>query len=279
MVGPSQKRAAVEVLKSKGISERSACKLVGLERSTLRYSPVPPRDTALRALVKDLAGKHRRAGYRRLHLKVLKQGITVNHKAIWRIYREEGLQVRRRRRKKIRLQRQPMEAARFANEVWSMDFIWDRTSQGDPLKFLVVMDDFTRELLIFEPARSMGSTEVILLLENAIVWNGKPARLRSDNGSEFTSHQFLAWSYKQRIEQFLIQPGKPNQNANVESLNGKIRDEFLNENWFRNLEEARMMAYQFQEEYNKVREHSSLAGLTPLEFKQKMAMIASQSLG
>ena len=279
MVGPSQKRAAVKVLQTKGMSERSACRLVGLDRTTLRYVPVPPKDGELRALVKELAAKYRRAGYRRLHWKVLKRGFAVNHKAVERIYNEEGLQVRRRRRKKILIQRQPMEAARFINEVWSMDFIWDRTVKGVPLKFFVVMDDFTKELLVLEPAMSMGSFEVIQLLEGAIAWNGRPVRIRSDNGSEFTSHKFVAWTYEQRIEHFLIQPGKPNQNAMVESLNGKIRDEFLNENWFRTLDDAKDQARRFKEEYNTEREHSSLARLTPLEFKQKMTTTISQQVG
>jgi putative transposase len=278
MVGPSHKRAAVKVLQDKGISERAACRLVGLDRTTHRYIPVPPKDGELRSLVKELAAKYRRAGYRRLHWKVVKRGFAVNHKAVERIYNEEGLQVRRRRRKKVTLQRQPMEAARFINEVWSMDFIWDRTVKGVPLKFFVVMDDFTKELLVLEPAAAMGSFEVIQLLEGTIAWNGKPARIRSDNGSEFTSHRFTAWTYDEKIEHFLIQPGKPNQNAMVESLNGKIRDEFLNENWFRTLVDAQAQALQFKEEYNTDREHSSLARLTPVEFKRKMTSTLSQQM-
>ena len=130
MVGPSQKRAAVKVLQEKGISERSACRLVALDRSTQRYSPVAAKDDELRNLIKDLANKHRRFGYRRLHLKVLKAGLSVNHKAVQRIYQEEGLQVRRRRRKRMTVQRQPMAAAIAINEVWSIDFLWDRTVRG-----------------------------------------------------------------------------------------------------------------------------------------------------
>ena len=275
MVGPSQRREAVKVLVEFGLSERAACRSVGMERSSHRYQPVPPKDGELRSLIKELAGKYRRFGYRRLHTKVLKKGVIANHKAVQRIYQEEGLQVRKRRGKKLNSIRVPMQEATKLNEVWSMDFIWDRTIKGQALKFLVVMDDFTKELLTLEPARSMSSADVIRHLENAIAWFGKPARIRSDNGSEFTSRRFLLWEHEQGIEHHLIQPGRPMQNGLVESLNGKIRDEFLNERWFLNLEDAKEQAEEFKHLYNTDREHSSLGRLTPAEFKQKLASTLS----
>lgn len=279
MVEPSQRREAVKALKDFGLSERSACRLIGIDRSTHRYRAVPAKDGELRSLVKELANKYRRFGYRRLHLKVLKAGISANHKAVQRVYQEEGLQVRRRRRKKIKYVRQPMSAATKPNEVWSMDFVWDRTVKGQPLKFIVVLDDFTKELLILEPATSMGSLDVIRLLDDAFLWHGKPQTIRSDNGAEFTSTRFITWTHEQGINHFLIQPGRPMQNGMVESLNGKIRDEFLNENWFLNLDDARKQAEQFKKDYNTDREHSSLGRLTPAEFKAKIEQTLSLQVG
>lgn len=265
----------MKVLVLFGLSERAACRLVGVERSTHRYKAVAPKDGELRLLIKELAGKYRRFGYRRLHVKVLKSGILANHKAVQRIYQEEGLQVRRRRRKKIAYTRQPMQEATKPNEVWSMDFIWDRTVKGQPLKFFVAMDDFTKELLVLEPALSMASGDVIRHLENAISWFGKPTRIRSDNGSEFTSRQFLRWGCELGIDHHLIQPGRPMQNGLVESLNGKIRDEFLNERWFLELSDAKEQAEEYQNSYNTDREHSSLGRLTPQEFRQKITSTLS----
>ena len=275
MVEPSHRREAVGVLVEFGLSERTACRLVGVERSTQRYKAVAPKDGELRLLIKELAGRYRRFGYRRLHVKILKSGIVANHKAVQRIYQEEGLQVQRRRRKKIAYTRQPMQEATRPNEVWSMDFIWDRTVKGQPLKFYVVMDDFTKELLVLEPALSMASGDVIRHLQNAISWFGRPGRIRSDNGSEFTSRQFLRWGHEHGVDHHLIEPGRPMQNGLVESLNGKIRDEFLNEHWFLNLEDAKDQAEEFKHLYNTDREHSSLGRLTPTEFKQKLASTLS----
>lgn len=156
-----------------------------------------------------------------------------------------------------------------------MDFIWDRTVKGQPLKFYVVMDDCTKELLVLEPALSMASGDVIRHLDNAISWFGKPARMRSDNGSEFTSQQFLRWGHERDIEHYLIQPGRPMQNGLVESLNGKIRDEFLNERWFLGLEDTKGQAEEFKKSYNTDQEHSSLGRLTPQEFRQKITSTLS----
>lgn len=270
MVGPSQKRDAVKVLRQKGLSERNACCLIGLCRATARYSAKPGRDTVLRDALKEAAGKYRRFGYRRLHLAIARAGIEVNHKAVYRVYREEQLQVQRRRRRKLRIPRIPMPAATKRNQVWSMDFLWDRTIKGLPIKFLVVMDDFTKELLSLDANLSSGSQSVIRVLEDLFLWHGKPAAIRSDNGSEFTSTRFMAWINGSGIEHCLIQPGKPQQNGMVESLNGKIRDEFLNENWFFSISDARDQAFEYQRFFNEERPHSSLRGLTPVEFKKKM---------
>jgi putative transposase len=229
----------------------------------------------LREALKAAASAHRRFGYRRLHLAVAREGWSVNHKAVYRIYREEQLQVRRRRRRKVIIERRPLPVATEPNQGWSMDFIWDRTTKGLQLKFLVVMDDCTKELLAFEPALSSGSSEVIRILGDLILWHGKPRAIRSDNGSEFTSTAFLSWIHGQGIDHFLIQPGKPQQNGMVESLNGKIRDEFLNENWFHSVADARFQAHNFQRYYNQERPHTTLNGLTPMEFKEKLMSTVS----
>lgn len=274
MVGPSHKREAVKVLVEFGLSERAACRLVGIKRSSHRYRAVTPKDGELRQLIKTLAYKHKRRGYRYLHIKALKAGHKVNHKAVQRIYQEEGLQIRKRRRKKIQVVRQPLPAALMPNDCWSMDFIHDTTIDGRSLRFFVVVDDCTRELLAFEAARSMNAKAVVRHLDNAACWYGKPKRIRSDNGPEFVAYALAEWTGDD-IDHHFIQPGKPTQNSKVESLNGKIRDEFLNENQFRNLEDARQQAQRFRDEYNAEREHYSLGNLTPLEFKQKIMQTLS----
>jgi putative transposase len=275
VVGPSQKRDAVKVLREKGLSERTSCGLVGLCRGTARYTAISHGDTAIREGLKKAAEKYHRFGYRRLHLMMNREGIAVNHKAVYRIYREEMLQVRRRRRKKTNIPRIPMPEATEVNQMWSMDFLWDRTISGRSLKFFVVMDDHTRNLLAFQPAYSSGSDEIIRVLSDLMLWHGKPTMIRSDNGSEFTSMKFISWVKANGIHMHFIQPGKPSQNGKVESLNGRIRDEFLNENLFFSLEDAQKQADDFRKYFNEERPHSALHGLTPLEFRQKMTATES----
>lgn len=268
----------MKVIEGKGISERRACQLVGLCRATQRYHPRPDGDAELRERIRSEAERHRRYGYRRVHFCLVRDGIPVNRKRVYRLYREEKLQVRRRRHSKQVVPRIPMPKAESPNEMWSMDFVWDRATTGQQLKYLVIMDDATKELLHFQPYTSCGSAGVIAAFEALLLWYGKPRAVRSDNGSEFTSMRFQSWMRDAGVEQRFIQPGKPQQNGMVESLNSRIRDEFLSENWFTSLRDAELQAREFQRFYNDERPHGSIRSLTPSEFRRRITEVASPRL-
>jgi putative transposase len=253
------------------LSERTACKLLAVERSSYRYEPRPDRNAELRCDLLKLARQKPRYGYRRLHALLSRRGHEVNVKCVYRLYVEERLMVRRRKRKRLVRERSQEPRLTGANQEWAMDFIVDGLATGRMVRILSVVDAYTRECLALEADTSLGSTRVTRVLERLIGERGRPETVRSDNGPEFTSRRMLAWSEDWKIGLVHIQPGRPMQNGHVESFHGRLRDECLNASWFRTLNDVRQTLEQWREEYNCERPHSSLAYRTPREFSIALA--------
>jgi putative transposase len=248
------------------MSVRQACGLVGVPVSSYRYQArSPERDEALKTRLTTLAQQYPRFGSPRLYVLVRRQEVC-NHKRVERLYREAGLSLRRKKRKRLVRQRIPAVALQAANQEWALDFVSDALASARPVRILTVVDVFTRECLALEADTSLGSLRVMRVLERIIAERGSPQRLRSDNGPEFTSRAFLAWAIEQRIELVHIRPGKPIENAHIESFNGRLREECLNVSWFRNLFHARRQISTWRQHYNGFRPHSSLGYRTPEEF-------------
>lgn len=250
------------------ISQRKACRLVGLSRSSLFYrSQKQTDDQVLQKRLVELAHERRRFGYRRLHILLGREGIKANHKRVYRLYSEAGLAVRKRKRRKgIMVERQCLELPGGPNQVWSMDFVMDALSTGRRLKILTLVDDFTKESLDLAVAHSICGEHVTQILDAIAQFRGYPVAIRTDQGPEFTSKALDQWAYAHGVQLKLIQPGKPTQNAYIESFNGKFRDECLNEHWFRDLGHAREEIANWRMDYNSERPHSSLNYMTPAEF-------------
>lgn len=268
MVTPAAERKAVAHLVAKhGMSERRACKTIGTCRMTMRYETARPDDAALRARMKELAHERRRFGYRRLHVLLRREGHLVNHKKLFRLYREERLAVRRRGgRKRAIGTRAPMLIPLKPNERWSLDFVSDQLTDGRRFRILTVVDDCTRECLALVVDTSLGGVRVARELDQLIATRGKPKMIVSDNGSEFTSNAILSWADKSKLEWHYIAPGKPMQNGFIESFNGRLRDEFLNETLFTTLAQARVALSIWRADYNSARPHSKLNWQTPSAF-------------
>ena len=273
MVKPQAKRAAVRLAQqAHGLSERRACRLVGIGRSSHRYAPRPDRDEALRQQLVELAGRWRRSGYRGLHRVLRRQGTRVNLKRIYRVVREAGLQVRRRQRKRLkRTPRGPMPRPERPNEVWAMDFVHDGLVEGRRIRALTILDLCTREAPWIEVATSIPGDRVARVLERLAEVHGLPKRIISDNGPEFRSLALATWAEKRGVELDFIAPGKPVQNAFIESFNGTLRDECLNEHCFLSLQDAQEKIEAWRERYNRERPHSPFGGLTPTEFAEGLA--------
>lgn len=251
----------------KGYSQRRACALIDMEPKTYRYASTRGDDAALRQRLRDLAGLRRRFGYRRLLILLRREGQEINHKKLFRLYREERLSVRRRGgRKRAMGTRAPMTLPQALNQRWSLDFVSDVLADGRRFRVLVIVDDFTRECLALVADTSLSSHRVVRELDALILRRGNPLMIVSDNGTELTSHAVLRWQQETGVEWHYIAPGKPIQNAFVESLNGHFRDECLNEHLFRGLPMARRIIEAWRIDYNGHRPHTSLGGLTPNEF-------------
>ena len=247
-----------------GLSERRACRLVGLDRSTFQYHKKTGADEGLRERLKTVAGERRRFGYRRLGILLQREGLAVNYKKLFRLYREEGLAVRQRRGRKRALgTRKPRIVPRRANEGWSLDFVSDSLAEGRRFRALCIVDDFSREALAIVPNFSLSGVRVARELDRLVSSRGKPSVIVSDNGTELTSHAVLKWSQKTRIDWHYIAPGKPTQNAFVESFIGRLRDECLNEHPFGTLAEARLLIEDWRQDDNTLRPHSSLGSMPP----------------
>ncbi len=256
------------MLSQTAVSERKACSLVGLSRATMRYQAQHSlQECELTKRIKDLAFERRRFGYRRVHQLLRREGTEVNHKKVYRLYREAGLAVRKRKRRKgVMVERQPLVLPEAANHTWSMDFVMDSLANGRRIKCLTIVDDFTKECLNIPVALGISGDQVARTLDGIAAFRGYPRSVRTDQGPEFTGRALDQWAYCHGIELKLIQPGKPMQNGYIESFNGKFRDECLNEHWFQDLAHARETINQWRIDYNERRPHSSLNYQTPLEF-------------
>lgn len=251
-----------------GVSQCLACRLVGISRSTLHYrSDKRDEDAQLKEQLSELAHERRRFGYRRLHALLRRSGVEVNHKRVYRLYTESGLGVKKRKRRRgIAVEREPLELPSGPNQVWSMDFVMDALANGRRLKTLTIVDDFTKESLDIPVAHSICGDRVVEALDRIAQFRGYPSAIRTDQGPEFTGRALDQWAYSKGVELKLIQPGKPTQNAYIESFNGKFRDECLNEHWFSSLAHARAVISKWRKDYNESRPHSSLGYMTPLEY-------------
>ena len=271
MVSAPSRRDLVRHMTEQGISERRALRVVGMSASAYRYQPVADRNSALKEKIVALALRHRRYGAGMIYLKLRQAGEIVNHKRVDRLYAEAGLQVRRRKRKKIPVtDRQPLERPQSANQMWSMDFVFDRTAEGRSIKSLTVVDDATHEAVAIVPERAMGGQQLVRILDRLAVSRGIPKAIRTDNGKEFCGRAMLTWAHERGVRLFLIEPGKPNQNAYIESFNGRFRDECLNEHWFTSLQHAKVVIDAWRKEYNEERPKKSLGGLTPAAYAKTL---------
>ena len=250
-----------------GLSERRALTVVRMSPSALRYAPRPDRDADLRDRIVALAHRHRRYGAGMIYLKLRQEGRVVNHKRVDRLYAEARLQVKRRRRKKVpAMDRQPLIRPQQRNEGWSADFVFDRTADGRVLKCLTIVDDATTEAVAVVPARALGGLPVTRVLDELAITRGLPHVLRTDNALEFCCRAMLTWAHARGVTLRLIEPGKPTQNAYIESFNGRLRDECLKEHWFTSLAHARAIIETWQREYNEERPKKGLGGLTPAAY-------------
>jgi putative transposase len=268
VVKPAAKREAVRHARERyGVSFRRACGLMQIGPSSYYYRGSSRGDQDLREALREAALKRRRWGYRMLAEVLRRNGFEDNHKRVYRVYREEGLQVKaRKRRKTSRWRGERPEPARRANERWSMDFVSDQLANGRKIRTLNVVDDFTRECLAIEVDSSLGGWRVGRVLDRLVAERGHPERIVTDNGPEFTGKVLDRWAYEHRVKLEFIEPGKPVQNCYVESFNGTFRDDCLNEHWFVSLPEARALIEAWRIDYNTDRPHSSLGGRTPDEF-------------
>jgi putative transposase len=265
-------------INEKSYSQRRACGLAGIAPKVYRYRSVRGDDGVLRVRLRSLASERRRFGYRRLHLLLAREGIHVNHKKLFRIYRQEGLCVRKRGGRKRALgTRAPIMLPLARNERWSLDFVSDGLGDGRRFRILAVVDDFTRECLALIADTSLSGARVARELDSVIAARGKPVTVVSDNGTELTSTALLHWQQETGVAWHYIQPGKPQQNGFVESFNGRLRDELLNETLFGSLSQARRVIEDWRIDYNGQRPHTSLGGLTPNEFATRSSMDHNQN--
>ena len=248
-----------------GVSQRRACDLVNANRGSCRYRPVE-EDASLVERLKALAVERRRFGYRRLHWMLRREGYRMNHKKLYRLYRDHGLTVRKRGgRKRSQGTRAPVMSPTGPNQRWSLDFVHDRIADGGRFRVLNIVDDFTRECLAAVVDTSLPGVRVVRELDRLCDLRGCPQMIVSDNGTEFTSRAVLSWA-EPRLNWHFIAPGKPMQNGFAESFNGRMRDECLNERWFLSLSHAQEVIAEWREDYNHVRPHGRLGNLTPAEF-------------
>jgi putative transposase len=258
------------------LSQRRACQLVGLQRCVFLYRSRRSDDVVVRQRLKQLAQLHPRWGYRFLGVLLRREGHHINLKRVLRLYREEGLKLRPKRRKKVfSVQRvQPPETTDI-NQKWSMDFVSDTLSCGRRFRALCIVDCYSRECLALEVDTSLSGERVVRVLERLRETRGLPQLIQTDNGPEFTGHRLDAWAYQNKVKLFFIEPGKPVQNAHIESFNGKLRNECLNSEWFTSLREAQTVMEQWRLEYNQVRPHSSLDNLPPEVWQRNQAEIST----
>ena len=268
MVTPAAEREAVAHLKTEHeMSERRACQLLQCCRMTVRYASLRVDDTNLRDRMKAIAHERGRFGYRRIHVLLRREGVVVNHKRLFRLYREEKLSVRKRGGRKRALgTRAPMLVPLMPNQRWSLDFVSDQFTDCRRFRVLTVIDDCTRECIALVADTSLSGRRVARELSQLMLQRGTPKMIVSDNGTEFTSNAILNWADEAKVDWHYIAPGKPMQNGFIESFNGKLRDEKLNDTLFSTLHQARVELSNWRNDYNHHRPHSGLGWLTPSEF-------------
>lgn len=268
----------VHLCEAHGVSQRRACRAIGVDRTSIRYQSCRPDDGAIRSRLRELAAMRRRFGWRRLQVLLSREGVRLNHKKLRRLYVEERLQVRRRiGRKRAAPMRAPLAPAHGPNQRWSMDFVHDALADGRRFRILSVVDDYTRESLCLVPDTSLPGARVIRELEAVVARRGLPQQCVSDNGPEFTGLAMLRWAHSLRLDWHHIDPGKPQQNAFAESFNGRLRDEFLNETLFSSLRHARVELEAWRHDYNTERPHSALGNLTPIAYAARNASVPQQA--
>lgn len=267
-MSPQVKRQAVDVLREeRGLGITRACGLVGISRSLYGYRSRRADGATLRERICTLAGEKRRYGYRRIHVLLRREGWQVNRKRTYRLYRAAGLAVRRRKRKRIGpFERKPLPRPSAVNQSWSMDFVADGLRDGRKLRCLTIVDDYSRECLAIEVDTSINGKRVAAVLERLADLRGLPSSITVDHGPEFDGQVLDTWAYEHGLRLNFIRPGKPVENAYIESFNGRFRDECLNEHWFLTIVHARGIIESWRIEYNTVRPHSSLANLAPEHF-------------
>ncbi len=268
MVGPAAKREGVAHLQAvMGLSERRACSIVNADRTMIRYRSCRPPDTELRTQLRDLANERKRFGYRRLFVLLRQNGEPSGINRIYRLYREEGLTVRKRRARRRAIgTRAPILVGAVANARWSLDFVHDQLANGRRFRILNIVDDVTRECLAAIPDTSISGRRVARELTALIERRGKPGMIVSDNGTEFTSNAMLSWAQDNAVTWHFIAPGKPMQNGFCESFNGRMRDELLNESLFLGLDHARETIAHWVADYNQRRPHSALGYIPPAAY-------------
>jgi len=258
------------VVETLGLTQRQACRLVSLWRSSFQYRSRRPDDASLRQCMREIAEKRKRFGAPRIGIMLERQGWKVNHKKVERLYHEEGLALRRRkRRRKFVGPRIPMPVAARPYQHLSMDFVQDRLRSGRKFRNLTLVEHFSRHSPVIEVDTSLGGRRVVRVLDRHVEKHGKPDSITVDNGTEFDSKAVDEWAHKNGVKILFIRPGKPNENAFIESFNGRFRDECLNENLFETLDDARRKIEDWRIDYNEERPHSSLGNLTPKEFLER----------
>ena len=266
MTAAARRAVVAEWRAAAGLSERRACRFLGCQRSSQRYHGHREQPPGLRERLTELAAQRPRWGYRRLWVLLRREGYAVNWKRIYRLYRDAGLAVKRRRRKRAAIARRPLPPATRPNERWSMDFVHDRLVNGRWFRSLTIVDDFTRECLAIEVDRSLTGARVVDVLTQLAQGRSLPRTIVVDNGPEFAGRILDAWAYRRGITLAFIQPGKPTQNAFIESFNSRLRDECLNAHWFVTVTEAQLTIEHWRGDYNTQRPHGSLGLRTPSEF-------------
>jgi len=270
VTAPARREAVWEMV-AQGLSQRRALSVVRMSATALRYTPRPDQNGELRERILAVAHRHRRYGAGMIYRKLRQAGLRVNHKRVDRVYAEARLQVKRRRRKKVPVvDRQPRVRPGRGNDVWAADFVFARTAAGRVLKCLTIVDDASTEAVAVEAARAMGGIPVTRVLDQLALTRGLPRVLRTDNGPEVCRRAMLTGAHARGVTLRLIAPGKPNQNAYVESFNGRLREECLNEPWFTSIAHARALIETWRREYNDERPKEALGGRTPTESAQQL---------
>lgn len=280
MVTPVARREAVAYVKTRyDISERRACKSLKVDRSSIRYRHRGGSDGEVREALRKLSYERHRFGYRRLHQLLQRDGIKINHKKVYRLYREEKLHVKQRKgRKRAVGTRTHLRNASRINQCWALDFVSDSFMDGRRFRILTVIDEYSRECLALVADTSISGHRLARELTCLMEERGSPEVIVSDNGTEMTSKAILEWQSKHQVGWHYIAPGKPMQNGFIESFNGKLRDECLNETLFEDLNHAQVILAQWKHDYNMFRPHSSLKGLTPIEFAYNAPKVLIQGL-